>query len=185
MAMPAPQPITTIEELLALPDDGLRHELLDGEHIVTPAPAPKHERAVMEFIYVLRSAVAERDDIELFGVPADIRLNPRTVVQPDAFIAQSGPTNRFQDWADAPTPLLAIEVLSPSTAAQDRGTKRRLYLEAGVEEYWVVDLDARLIERWRAGDERPEIVDGELKWSLSAGVAGSIDLPPLFERIER
>ena len=182
MAMPAPQPITTIEELLALPDDGLRHELLDGEHVVTPAPRPRHERAVLELFSQLRSAVSGRVDLEVFGSRADIRLSPGTLVQPDLFIVLSNPKHRFQDWADAPTPLLAIEVLSPGTAAHDRGKKRRLYLEAGVEEYWIVDLDARVVERWRTGDERPDIIDGELEWSLSVGVSGSIDLPRLFER---
>ncbi len=74
-------------------------------------------------------------------------------------------------------------VLSPSTAARDRGIKRRLYLEAGVEEYWIVDVDARMVERWRAGDVRPEIIDKELGWELSVGVGGTIDLVVMFERI--
>jgi Uma2 family endonuclease len=74
-----------------------------------------------------------------------------------------------------------VEVLSPGTAARDRGVKRRLYLEAGVEEYWIVDLDARLVERWRAGDERPEIVEGELAWALSVGASGAVSVPSLFE----
>ena len=39
MGMPDPQAVTTSEELLALPDDGLRHELRDGERVVTPAPS--------------------------------------------------------------------------------------------------------------------------------------------------
>ena len=79
--------------------------------------------------------------------------------------------------------MMTVEILSPSTAARDRGKKRKLYLEAGVEEYWIVDIDARVVERWRTGDQRPEIVDGTLEWYLSAGVTGSIDLPRLFERI--
>jgi Uma2 family endonuclease len=76
-----------------------------------------------------------------------------------------------------------VEILSPATAARDWGTKRRLYLQAGVEEYWIVDLDARLIECWRTGDERPEIADGSLPWSLRAGVAGVVDVPRLFARL--
>ncbi len=184
MVMPAPQQVTTIEELLALPDDGLRHELLDGEHVVTPAPEVRHQRAVLALADVLRAGVGQRDDVEIFPVAADIRLGPRTLVQPDVFIVQSDPEQRFRDWADAPTPLLAAEVISPSTASYDRGKKRRLYLEAGVEEYWIVDLDARLVERWRTGDERPEIVDGNLTWSLSIGITGELDLPKLFDRID-
>jgi Uma2 family endonuclease len=111
--------------------------------------------------------------------PADIQLGPRTLVQPDLFIVVSDPEHRFRDWADAPVPLLAVEILSPSTAARDRGKKRRLYLEAGVEEYWIVDLDARLVERWKRGDARPEIVEQQLDWSL-AGAAGSVELRAVF-----
>ncbi len=184
MGMPAPESITTIEELLALPDDGLRHELLDGEHVVTPAPMPRHQRLLGELHLALRAAISQRDDVEVLFSPADIRLGPRTLVQPDLFIVQSAPASRFRDWADAPTPLLAIEILSPTTASRDRGKKRRLYLGAGVEEYWIVDPDARVVKRWRTGDERPEIVDGELTWSLSVGASGAVNLPQLFERLE-
>ena len=185
MGMPAPQPITTIEELLALPEDGVRHELLDGQHVVTPAPAPDHQRAVSELMAVLLPATSTSEEVDALTAPADIRLGPHTLVQPDVFIVPRRIGQRFRDWADAPTPLLAVEILSPSTAARDRGKKRLLYLEAGVEEYWIVDLEARLVERWRAGDERPEIVHGKLEWSLSAGIAGSIDLKKLFAQIER
>jgi Uma2 family endonuclease len=183
MGMPVPQPITTIEELLALPEDGLRHELLDGEHVVTPAPRPAHERLVMELWLLLRNAIGEHGRVEVFGARADLRLSPRTLVQPDVFLIQNPAGVPIRDWSEAPVPLLAVEVLSPSTAAQDRGPKRRLYLEAGVEEYWIVDIDARLIERWRQGDDRPEIVDQTLEWSLSAGVSGSVDLARLFAKV--
>ena len=76
---------------------------------------------------------------------------------------------------------MAVEILSPSTASRDRGVKRRLYLQAGVEEYWIVDIDGRVVERWRSGDERPEIVERSLEWSLSAGVAGVVEVASLFE----
>ncbi len=183
MGMPAFEPITTVEELLALPEDGLRHELLAGNYVVTPTPRPDHQRVVFAIARLLEDAVAGREDVEVFGVPGDIVLRPDTVVEPDVFLLPRGPGGRFVSWRDAPVPLLAVEVLSPSTAARDRGIKRRLYLEAGVEEYWIVDVDARVVERWRAGDERPEIVDNELAWKLSVGVSGTIDLPALFERI--
>ena len=170
----------SVEELLALPEDGLRHELLDGEHVVSPTPRVAHQRAVRELFRLLEPVVEGRTDVELFGVPGDLRLNARTVVEPDLFLLPSVPGLRLQDWADAPIPLLVVEVLSPSTAARDRGQKRRLYLESGVEEYWIVDLDARIIERWRQGDSRPEIVDGTLRFALDNGVTGSIDLAAYF-----
>lgn len=174
----------SIEELLALPEDGLRHELLDGEHVVTPMPRWAHERAVRRLDRWLGTIVDGRVDVEMLRA-GDLRLNTRTVVVPDLFILPSGPGPRLQDWADAPIPLLVVEVLSPSTAARDRGKKRRLYLASGVEEYWIVDLDARVIERWRQGVTRPEIVDGTFEFALNIGVSGSISLPELFAEVLR
>ena len=183
MGMPAFESVTTIDELLALPEDGRRHELLAGSHVVTPSPRPDHQRVVFAIARLLEDEIAGREDLEVFGASGDIILRPDTVVEPDVFLLRSGPGRRFSSWRDAPVPLLAVEVLSPSTVARDRGIKRRLYLEAGVEEYWIVDVDARMIERWRAGDTRPEIVEQELGWELSVGVAGTVDVPGLFERI--
>ena len=184
MVMPAPQPVSTIEELLALPDDGLRHELLDGEHVVTPSPALLHQRALRMLYDELQEAVAQHAGLEVLWSPADIRLGPRTLVQPDLFIIAGDPDHPPREWTEVGIPLLAIEVLSPTTAARDRGRKRTLYLEAGVEEYWIVDLDARLVERWRQGDERPEMVGARLEWAVG-GASGTLDLPALFERVMR
>jgi Uma2 family endonuclease len=185
MGMPAAQSVTTVEELLALPDDGMRHELLEGEHVVTPAPALLHQLILQELLTMLRLAIADREDVELFMSPADVRLGPRTLVQPDLFIIKSDPERRPTAWSGIGTPVLAIEILSPSTAARDRGRKRRIYLDAGIEEYWIVDLDARLVERWRAGDDRPEILDRDLTWQLSTGARGAVDLAELFKHLDR
>jgi Uma2 family endonuclease len=80
--------------------------------------------------------------------------------------------------------LLAVEVLSPSTARADRQVKRRLYQEERVGEYWIVDLDARVVERWRAGDDRPEIVAGTLSWNAEpSGPPFELDLPRFFSEV--
>ncbi len=69
-----------------------------------------------------------------------------------------------RDWRDITELRLVIEVLSPSTARYDRHLKRRRYQRARVSEYWIVDLDARLIERWRPDDQRPEILAERIVW---------------------
>jgi Uma2 family endonuclease len=184
MSMPvAYPPVTTIEELLALPDDGLRHELLDGVHVVTPAPALLHQRALGLLWSHLVQALAHRDDPEAFSSPADVRLGPRTLVQPDLFVLRRVPGVPLARWQDADVPLLAIEILSPATAPQDRGAKRRIYQRAGVGEYWIVDLDARLVERWRPDDARPEVLDQVLEWTLPGGATGRLDLGRLFGEV--
>ena len=143
--------ITTIEQLLALPEDGLRHELLDGVHVVTPAPMPPHQLALLALVRAMDVALRGCERLSLLWSPADIRLGPRTLVQPDLFVFRKEPGHRVREWREVGVPVLAIEFLSPSTAARDRGAKRRIYQRAGVAEYWIVDLDARLVERWRPG----------------------------------
>ena len=78
--------------------------------------------------------------------------------------------------------LLVAEVLSPTTARHDRLTKRRIYMEEGVGEYWIVDADARTIERWRPGQDRPEMIDGVLRWEPAPNVPPlDLDVGAMFE----
>lgn len=165
MSMPAMRPVTTIEELLALPEDGQRHELLDGVHVVTPSPALPHQRVLRTLFQALLKVADGHPEFEVLSSPADLRLGPRTLVQPDLFVLRVDPAAPPMNWKDVGIPMLAIEILSPGTAARDRGAKRRIYQQAGVAEYWVVDPDARLIERWTPPDLRPEILDEALTWA--------------------
>lgn len=184
MGMPAASPdVTTIEELLALPEDGMRHELLDGVHVVTPAPALLHQRTLRELMVALMAALEGQDRFELFSSPADVVLGSRTLVQPDLFVVKRQPGKPLRRWEDVGVPVLAIEILSPTTASRDRGAKRRIYQRAGVAEYWIVDTDARLIERWRPGDERPEVLDGRLAWTVGEIPEVTLDVPRLFARV--
>jgi Uma2 family endonuclease len=180
MAMPAvTKPVTTIEELLALPEDGLRHELLDGEHVVTPAPSYGHQDVLSRLYDALRAGVGAPPDLKLLWSPADIVLGPRTLVQPDLFILRIDPATPPNSWKDVGVPVVAIEALSPGTASRDRGKKRRIYQRAGVAEYWIVDQDARLIERWRPDDVRPEVLDQLLVWE-EGDREFTIDVAALF-----
>jgi Uma2 family endonuclease len=78
--------------------------------------------------------------------------------------------------------MLAVEVISPSSARADRLTKRRLYQRRGVATYWIVDADARLVEVWHPGDDRPEIVTDLLRWRVAPDAEELvIDLAELFE----
>ncbi len=186
MAMPAAyESITTIEQLMALPEDtARRHELLDGVYVVSPTPRRLHQRAVRELFKLLDPLFEPWPELELYPVPGDIKLGPRTVVEPDLFVIRR-PADSSTSWLQVGIPLLAVEVLSPSTAARDRGIKRREYQRAGVPEYWIVDLDARIIERWTPEDVRPEIVAGELVWSLPGGPSGRLDARRYFEELSR
>ena len=184
MGMAALQEMS-LEEFFALPDDGLRHELLNGVQIVTPAPVAPHEIVRAEINHLLRKLADARNDTLVLGDKAEIRLNRRNVVSPDIVVFKCDPRRPPLQWEDYPIPMLAVEVLSPSTANLARGERRATYLALGIEEYWIVDLDGRSVERWRPGFDVADVVTGDLEFTLTSGMAGSIELPAVFALIER
>jgi Uma2 family endonuclease len=178
MAMPVQQGEWTAELARGLPDDGNRYEVLDGELFVTPAPAWQHQRALALLYDRLKPYVSANALGELLWSPADIEFSPTRLVQPDLFVVPEEPGKRVTSWRDVVSLLLAVEALSPSTARADRIKKRKIYQEQRVPEYWIVDCDARVIERWRPDDERPEILADMLVWRPRA------ELDPLTLRLE-
>lgn len=135
-ALPQSRPLT-YDDLAAMPDDGHRYELIDGSLIVTPAPRPLHQRAVARLWRLLDDGAPAH--LEVFLAALDVVLSDRTVMQPDVLVA------RRADLTDRNLPVppvLAVEVLSPSTRHIDLGTKRLAFEAAGVASYWVVDPDA-------------------------------------------
>jgi len=88
------------------------------------------------------------------------------------------------EWPEFGVPILIAEVLSPSTARDDRLRKRRRYQESGVETYWIIDIDARLVERWHPASSQPEIIDQSLEWHPNPiAPALVIDLPAYFRSV--
>lgn len=158
-----------------------RYELVGGHLLVTPAPGVAHYRAVMWLFDVLRAYVGRERIAEVMLSPADLALLPGTVSQPDLFVPPRSEAEDAAEWSDIRHLLLAVEVISPGSERNDRGWKRRYYQQANVAEYWIVDLDARLIERWRPDDDRPEIADQILTWHPAGAAAQLIvDLTALF-----
>jgi len=131
------------DEVRALPEDGNRYEVVDGELLVTPAPALIHQRAVRGLLGPLDAYVTRQGLGEVVFSPADVAYGPRTMVQPDLFVVPHVGGVAPRRWDELGPLLLVIEILSPSTARRDRFTKRRLYQREGIPEYWIVDLDAR------------------------------------------
>lgn len=158
-----------------------RYELVDGELLVTPSPRPVHQLAATELVVLVRE-YCRREHLGIaFTSPADIELEPDSITQPDVFVIPN--TRLPAKWAEVPGLVFAAEVVSPSSARADRLTKREYYLRNGVPEYWVVDLDARVVERWHPGDTRPEILAKEISWQAAgAATALIIDLPAYFAR---
>ncbi len=165
MGMPDTARRYTVDEVLAFPSDGNRYELVHGELLVTPAPRLRHQDVVGELYFRLRTYLEDRDEVRVFFSPADIRWADDVLVQPDMFVVPASETTA-QDWSSIQTLLLAVEVVSPSSARYDRIIKRRLYQDHGVATYWIVDPDAQVVEVWRPEDERPEIVTDVLRWQV-------------------
>jgi Uma2 family endonuclease len=174
----------TAEMVRALPDDGNRYEVVDGLLLVSPSPRTVHQRAVVAlsarfYPFTLRHGIGDTNH-----APADIEFSPRRMVQPDVFVVPLIDGRKPRKWSEVKDLLIAIEVLSPSTAHNDRIVKREMFQDEGVPEYWIVDLDARLVERWRPDDERPEILEEAIEWRAgSHAPALFIDLREYFAEV--
>jgi Uma2 family endonuclease len=174
----------TAEMVRALPDDGKRYEVIDGELFVTPAPSRHHQRAVRELVLRLGQYLRANPTVEVLDSPADISAGQRALVQPDVFVVPRREGAMPRGWEEIGSLVLAVEILSPTTARADRHKKRRLYQRERVPEYWIVDLDARLIERWHADDQRPEIVTERIEWRAHPGQpALIIELAEYFREV--
>ena len=138
--------VLTYKDYEALPADGRRYEIHDGELSVTPAPNPQHQRVSASLFVVLRRHVDERGLGEVLYATIDVILADASIVQPDiVFLDHSRRSAISQRGIEGP-PTLAVEILSPSTTAIDRTTKRQLYARYGVPYFWLVDPEARMIE---------------------------------------
>jgi Uma2 family endonuclease len=183
MAMPATARWTA-EMVRALPNDGKRYEVIDGELFVTPSPSWRHQDAVLGMARVLHPYLNTHGVGHVIISPADVSFDNDNLVQPDVFAVPLIGGRRPREWSDIKTLLLAVEVLSPGTARADRRVKLRLYQRQHVPEYWIVDVDARLVERWRPDDQRPEILSETLEWQPDpAHPSLVIDLPAYFRDV--
>ncbi len=169
--MPGERVILTYKEYEALPADGRRYELHEGELSVTPAPSPRHQRSVGALYLILTQHVNSRGLGEVFLSPIDCILSDISIVQPDLVYLDTGRGSLVSNRGIEGPPTLVVEILSPSTTGIDRSTKRQLYAKYGVPYYWIVDPEARVVEGY---------VLSEGAYQLSARVGGSeaISLPP-------
>ena len=125
--------------------------------------------------YELESSLQERLQ--------DLGERKEFLSQPDAFVMSNEEWRRVRAGRIVNSLLLAVEVLSPSSAGHDRVRKRPAY-QRTVPEYWIVDLDARLVERWRPGDDRPEILPDRLEWlPVGASAPFRLDVAEYFARV--
>ncbi len=173
----------TAEMVRALPDDGKRYETVHGELLVTPAPRAWHQEIVRRLASAVDKYCARWGVGHVFHSPADISWGPDSLVQPDLFVVDLAEA-RTLDWRRMRHLLLAVEVVSPSTARADRFTKRRLYQEVGVPASWVVDPDRLEVDVWTPADTFPITERERVRWRPEgAEVEFVLDLAELFRPI--
>jgi Uma2 family endonuclease len=141
---------------------GERWELVDGDVLVTPSPHWTHQRIVVRLTILLDAYVRAYRLGEVLTSPLDVKLEPGLVLQPDVLVVPIGELQRESDTVRHL--LLAVEVVSASSARHDRVTKRLRYQRNRVPEYWILDDRSRTIERWTPDDDRPELIAEELVW---------------------
>jgi len=190
MGMPARSELRkqwTLEEVRALRNSttgGTRYELVDGELLVTPAASGIHQLAVQ----LLCAALYPYVRVQRLGLaslaPRDVDPEPDRSVQPDVFVVPPDEIERFRGGDPVERLLLAAEVLSPSSARADRVKKRALYQRNRVSEYWIVDPDARIVERWRPDDDRPDVLATRIDWlPVGASAPFTLDLVAYFAEV--
>lgn len=168
----------TYEDYLLFPDDRHRHEIIDGEHYVTPSPSTRHQKISLRlsstlFLYLRKTKLGE-----VLEAPCDVVLSNVDVVQPDLLYVSSANASIITEKHVRGAPDLIIEILSETTRKADEVTKRKLYQRHGVAEYWIVDPVIETVKVYRLR-ENAYVREAEL--SLETGDTLSTSLLPELE----
>lgn len=168
----------TYADYLDFPEDGRRHELVDGEHLMTPSPGTRHQEISMNLSFRIRAFLQDTPVGVLLAAPTDVVLSDVDVVQPDLLFVSDDRRELITDRCVAGAPDLVIEILSDATRRRDEVTKRKLYTRYGVREYWLVDPEPETVSVVRLDEPQPA---AEQRLSRDAGDRLSSDLLPGLE----
>jgi Uma2 family endonuclease len=168
MTTPTLGPGHTRADLDRMPDDGNRYELIEGEIVVSPSPTSHHQVISARLFRLLDDACPS--GMMVLYAPLDVALDELSVVEPDLIVFDRADLG--ERGLDKP-PLLAVEILSPSTRSRDLVRKKRLYERAGIQSYWVIDPDedAIAMTAWELRDGRYQVVAaiaGDEEWEATA-----------------
>jgi Uma2 family endonuclease len=136
------------EDYLNFPDDGKRHEIIDGEHHMTPSPQTRHQIVLTNISFILINHVRESNLGTVILAPMDVLLSDTTVVQPDLLFIRKDRESIIKKNYIEGSPDLLVEILSPGNEKLDRHTKMKHYALHGVEEYWIIDFEALILEQY-------------------------------------
>ena len=185
MVQPKPWLKFTVKDYMSTPNDK-RYQLLDGEMIVAPSPVTRHQSVLFRLCRAMHDFVSAGKLGEVFVAPFDLVLSNHDVAQPDILFVSNARSAIITEANIQGAPDLVVEILSPGTAAYDRGYKQALYGRHGVREYWLVDPDAETVEVLSLGEqglERFATYSGgqTLESRLLEGL--SIELDAVFQEV--
>jgi len=139
----------TYDDFVLFPDDGKRHELIDGEHYVTPSPARKHQSIAWNLNRMIGVYLELHPIGRAFQAPFDVIFSRFDVVEPDLLFISAARLDVLTDANVQGAPNLVVEIGSPGTRKRDETIKKRLYEREGVEEYWVIDPELDVVNVYR------------------------------------
>ncbi len=158
----------TYQDYILFPENGNRHELIDGDHYMAPAPVYKHQKISREIERQFANYFFKKKEGEILNAPFDVYLSDFDVVQPDIVIIKKGNFSIIKEKYIKGAPDIIIEILSPSTKENDLVLKKHLYEKHGVKEYWIVDPDKEEVHQFELR---------ERKYILISVYAKSIESP--------
>lgn len=168
MGMPIAHYYDTAADVLAMPDDGNRYDVVRGELLGSPGPRMLHQVVAFRLVQLIGN-YPDRYRVGV-GVPGgNLSWSDDTLVIPDLPVTDLE-ESRTMSWDQLKTVLLVVEILSPSTARHDRFTKRRLYQEVGIPLYWLVDADAQSVEVWTPDVLFPATEQETIVWHPAGAV---------------
>jgi Uma2 family endonuclease len=151
--LPRPRKLT-YDDYVLIPEDGQRHEILDGEHYVTPAPFTPHQ-GISSKLHNRLGPFVERHRLgHLYAAPLDVVLSPHDIAQPDLLFISNQRAGIITRKNIQGAPDLVVEILSASTRRRDEGIKLQRYERLGVPEYWMFDPGPRTAKVYRRNGDR-------------------------------
>jgi Uma2 family endonuclease len=158
----------TYEDYLLFPDDGKRHEIIDGDHYMTPSPSTKHQHVSMNLSNLLFNHLKVHRGGRIFTAPTDVVLSDLDVVQPDLLFVSAARASLITETCVQGAPDLVIEILSETTRKTDEIIKRKLYEKFGVGEYWIVDPELETVKVYRRSAQGGYVRAAELTRETNA-----------------
>lgn len=176
--MSALQRPLTYDDLLEMPDDGMRREVIGGELIVNPAPTPDHQRVLRSIFRLVDAHVEHTGTGETFFAPIDVLLGRFNVVQPDLVVIARNQGGVVTSRGIEGPPILVVEVISPRSSGIDHVRKMALYASAGVREYWLVDPEGQSLQIYTLDGDDLVAIQPDIRGVFASVVLAGLSVDP-------